>query len=1618
MDKDNNVIYYNFSKTLTKKNKTFEAINERCLKKNNNFSIVFQIRKIGDITEYMGFDNGLPIYTTPYHKAVIENDIQKLHSLLVPPSKNHKIINLHFKKEGVNLNIIDYAGFSPLLYAVEYEQYEIIHLLLVHGADPFFCSLGKASSIILALQGSSHRIFTLLLKKCSINALARNIYNFSLFCSLEKKQSYGQNLKLLLEHIPAPENINIAIQADFPKIAKSLMNKDYVINYQNFSNVMWNQNIDLLKYLIKQSQSPIDCCIDNPLKYAIEYAKLDGISLKVIAIILENLSDSLAKLIRKNPEWKIIFHCAAYKRNSKYLKAIIEAYFSSSEVANLNEFKEIINSSQSLSCDSGSLSTLEYAISIGCRENVELLLKYGADLEAIRKKYNFSFIKRIDEHLIYKPIKNDNVVCLELMQDCELNLKFHYPVAFSFEDENPLHFAIQEKSLNCARFLLNHYKNSEQFLKKEIDFNYLKAALSSANKQLIDFVIDNSLVKRKITKMDMKKYFTADFKKSFKNLPVDVFKHLIIKYPKFINYGNSIYLAQTIIDAENYDLFEFLAENYPSIVELGNCFNIACWYSYRCYNKNNNIMKILQYCLKRIEVNGKDTREQTPLYSVLNYKDVPLEVLKNLIERGADVNAKDNKGNTLLLYCISSLGEKTDYLLKHTKVDLTAVNNEGNSLLHLITRTSDQNKFSSALFKKALNAGVDINLKNKAGRTPLFFAAQYSLCIDNVKYLHKLGANLNVIDNEGNSLLNVALTSETIEYVLKHSNISLKYQNRLGDDVFCSLSKCLNIRTEEKIQFFEKHAYSINSKLFNDDYPILLYLKDSCEGTTEFLMELILEYELDISVRNKEGNTILLCGEKYYNIPFVLDLYKHNIIQDFDTTNNKGQNILHITFAKKEKWQSKINGDWERKSTEKNIIELVSLLKEKNFNFNQKDNNGKTPLDCLKELKCSYVEKAYKHGLKTKFHETTLYQEHQEILNKQFQDPNYFTGTFNFSKILTAIYYLSRKYSKEEIANILNTKDNTGITSLLYQIKQERSYEVEYSSSIRLLQKYGALIPEHQLLSATEEVVKNNLNPLQFTQLKNHKHMILALQYVLEYKKIKLAKLLLAKISMPDLSCEDKSGMLLGALLGDKVSMQFILRHKLIPNVNNNEFNDYFVKHQEIFFTKVKLGAFKIAISKIDGFKFFITNPILNDNQLYYGLLERFCYFKNFPLVKYLIEELKFNVNERLNNTPLITSIEQQIESDGISEYLISKGADVNLRSDYLESSPLALVLTTNQRPTYNLLIKKDADTQALDFLTYNPLMHALLYITNISFNDKGACNGSILEDFIGNHNPNLSIISDSEDTILHTVAGNANIPLENRVIKDLIENTIKAGVDINLKNKNLETPLFKSIEYNNEKVFFMLVSLGADVNLSVTEDNLHPLCYVRNKKIWDFYLSQLNLSQVELEDIFYHYCNYNSYLPINNDWELILDYFLAHGFKINHRFKDGNTPILVVAKAKNRFSKIEFIELLISRGADINDIDNEGNTAAMLFVQYLYCSQGNITLILNFLEKYQKSIKFKHKNMFNKNICDSLTLNKSVTKNWNVSKDYSTLLNKKLNKNWHVNISFPNNIDNLKKFF
>ena len=64
-------------------------------------------------------------------------------------------------------------------------------MLLIHGANPFFCRSEKVSPIVLALQQSPYNVFALLLKECAVDAIsARNVYESSLFYSFEKQQSY------------------------------------------------------------------------------------------------------------------------------------------------------------------------------------------------------------------------------------------------------------------------------------------------------------------------------------------------------------------------------------------------------------------------------------------------------------------------------------------------------------------------------------------------------------------------------------------------------------------------------------------------------------------------------------------------------------------------------------------------------------------------------------------------------------------------------------------------------------------------------------------------------------------------------------------------------------------------------------------------------------------------------------------------------------------------------------------------------------------------------------------------------------------------------------------------------------------------------------------------------------------------------------------------------------------------------------------------------------------------------------------------------------------------------------------------------------------------------------
>jgi uncharacterized protein len=122
------------------------------------------------------------------------------------------------------------------------------------------------------------------------------------------------------------------------------------------------------------------------------------------------------------------------------------------------------------------------------------------------------------------------------------------------------------------------------------------------------------------------------------------------------------------------------------------------------------------------------------------------------IERGLDVNTRDEKGNTPILSAADNGHHDNIAALLRLRADYHVRNKSGDSLVH-----------KAAAWPKCLEVvlplGLDINAQNQSGRTPLHNAAQ-SGDYYAVPILIRAGASPNIQDREGNTPLHLIFESE------------------------------------------------------------------------------------------------------------------------------------------------------------------------------------------------------------------------------------------------------------------------------------------------------------------------------------------------------------------------------------------------------------------------------------------------------------------------------------------------------------------------------------------------------------------------------------------------------------------------------------------------------------------------------------------------------------------------------------------------------------------------------------------------------------------------------------------------------------------------------------------
>ena len=167
-------------------------------------------------------------------------------------------------------------------------------------------------------------------------------------------------------------------------------------------------------------------------------------------------------------------------------------------------------------------------------------------------------------------------------------------------------------------------------------------------------------------------------------------------------------------------------------------------------NRANSILKD-----GKAGINAKDKNGNTALMLASSYGH--LEIVKLLVESGADINAKNNDGdNSLMSFFNSPIRYSPHSYLGEAAI---AVKYEG--------------------VKYLLENGADINSKDKYGNTALMRASEFGR-LEIVKFLVENGANINIKNKKCKTALDLAWKEE-IKEILRESGA--KFGKEMIEDI-------------------------------------------------------------------------------------------------------------------------------------------------------------------------------------------------------------------------------------------------------------------------------------------------------------------------------------------------------------------------------------------------------------------------------------------------------------------------------------------------------------------------------------------------------------------------------------------------------------------------------------------------------------------------------------------------------------------------------------------------------------------------------------------------------------------------------------------------------------------
>jgi ankyrin repeat protein len=272
-------------------------------------------------------------------------------------------------------------------------------------------------------------------------------------------------------------------------------------------------------------------------------------------------------------------------------------------------------------------------------------------------------------------------------------------------------------------------------------------------------------------------------------------------------------------------------------------------------SKSLSVMKLL--INKGANINAKDNSGMSVLMKFVYsgyYKNI--DVFKLLLsQENIDVNAKDNKGKTALIHAIKNNENlEVRYLLNREDIDVNIRDNNGRTALNYAAFSSSL-KNIKILFDKNI---IDINHKDNKGMTAIMRALDSSR--DDVFLFfindNQHGIDYNVKDNDGKTTLIHAVINrkpKRVKLLLSKEDLKINDSDNNGMTALMHAAKCVFSEIED----FFSETLDTNVNL-QDNLGMTALMHAANNRATKNLEFLLREKNIEVNTQDINGNTALI----------------------------------------------------------------------------------------------------------------------------------------------------------------------------------------------------------------------------------------------------------------------------------------------------------------------------------------------------------------------------------------------------------------------------------------------------------------------------------------------------------------------------------------------------------------------------------------------------------------------------------------------------------------------------------------------------------------------------------------------------------------------------------------